>query len=207
MAFKTFAPGVLTSSDVNTFLMRQAVITCTSSTRPASPSEGMTIYETDTDALLTYSGSAWENTTQISAWRSWTPTLGVDGAGTAWALGNGTNSSRYLKVGRTVMCHLWLEFGSTSTFGTGALMFTLPVARTASEGANQDYGSARLIDVGSAAPCEGQVKNSSNVANATLHAVDTAVSYGRLSAVTSTVPFTWASSDVVTASFIYEAAA
>jgi hypothetical protein len=29
MAFKTFAPGVLTSSDVNTFLMRQAVITCT----------------------------------------------------------------------------------------------------------------------------------------------------------------------------------
>jgi hypothetical protein len=26
MAFKTFAPGVLTSSDVNTFLMRQAVM-------------------------------------------------------------------------------------------------------------------------------------------------------------------------------------
>jgi hypothetical protein len=59
MAFKTFAPGVLTSSDVNTFLMRQAVIVCTSSTRPASPNEGMTIYETDTDRHAFYTGTAW----------------------------------------------------------------------------------------------------------------------------------------------------
>lgn len=207
MAFKTFAAGVLTSSDVNTFLMRQAVITCTSSTRPASPSEGMTIYETDTDSYLTYSGSVWENAIQSGAWRSWTPTLGVDGAGTAWALGNGTSKSRYLKVGRLVVCQLHLEFGSTTTFGSGAFMFTLPINRLAGEGLNQNYGSARLIDVGSAAPYEAQIKNSSNAGNATLHAIDTAVSYGRLSAVTSTVPFTWALSDVVTASFIYEAAA
>lgn len=32
---------------------------CTSSTRPAAPYEGQTIYETDTDRLLTYDGSAW----------------------------------------------------------------------------------------------------------------------------------------------------
>jgi hypothetical protein len=59
MAFKTFAPGVLTSSDVNTFLMRQSVITCTAATRPASPNEGMLIYETDTDLFKVYSGTAW----------------------------------------------------------------------------------------------------------------------------------------------------
>jgi len=32
---------------------------CTSSTRPASPFEGQQIYETDTDTLLVYNGSAW----------------------------------------------------------------------------------------------------------------------------------------------------
>ena len=32
---------------------------CTSSTRPASPFEGQMIYETDTDLVLVWSGSAW----------------------------------------------------------------------------------------------------------------------------------------------------
>lgn len=55
MAFKTFVAGaVLTASDVNTYLAKQAVIVCTSTTRPTSPPEGMTIYETDTDKLLSY---------------------------------------------------------------------------------------------------------------------------------------------------------
>lgn len=32
---------------------------CTSTTRPASPFEGQVIYETDTDKVLVYNGSAW----------------------------------------------------------------------------------------------------------------------------------------------------
>jgi hypothetical protein len=32
---------------------------CTSSTRPASPYEGQTIYETDTDLVKSYNGSSW----------------------------------------------------------------------------------------------------------------------------------------------------
>jgi len=32
---------------------------CTSSTRPATPYEGQTIYETDTDKVLVWNGSAW----------------------------------------------------------------------------------------------------------------------------------------------------
>jgi len=55
VAFKTFVSGaVLTASDVNTYLAKQAVIVCTSATRPTSPPEGMVIYETDTDKLLAY---------------------------------------------------------------------------------------------------------------------------------------------------------
>lgn len=60
MAFKTFIAGeVLTASDVNTYLAKQAVIVCTSGTRPSSPTEGMTVFETDTDKLLAYDGSNW----------------------------------------------------------------------------------------------------------------------------------------------------
>ncbi|MEV5629191.1 hypothetical protein [Micromonospora tulbaghiae] len=60
MAYKTFSAGdVLTASDVNTYLMRQAVIVCTSSGRPSSPTDGMVIYETDTDKMLQREGSVW----------------------------------------------------------------------------------------------------------------------------------------------------
>lgn len=60
MGFHTFASGeVLTAANVNTYLMNQAVIVCTSGTRPSSPSSGMTIYETDTGFYATYNGSSW----------------------------------------------------------------------------------------------------------------------------------------------------
>lgn len=61
MGFKTFNDGdVLTAADLNQYLMRQAVIECTSGTRPSSPVEGMTIYETDTDTLVSYTNAGWE---------------------------------------------------------------------------------------------------------------------------------------------------
>lgn len=60
MGFKDFAAGdMLAEGDLDNYLMRQAVIGCTSGTRPSSPQEGMTVYETDTDRIMVYSGSAW----------------------------------------------------------------------------------------------------------------------------------------------------
>lgn len=53
MGYKTFVPGVsLSASDIQTYLMNQAVITCTSGTHPANPPEGMVIFETDNNAFL-----------------------------------------------------------------------------------------------------------------------------------------------------------
>jgi hypothetical protein len=55
MAFKTFADGnALPAADLNTYLMGQAVVKATSSTRPSSPTEGSAVYETDTDKLVIY---------------------------------------------------------------------------------------------------------------------------------------------------------
>lgn len=67
MAFKTFvALDPFLASEANTYLMKQAVIVCTSGTRPGSPVEGMVIYETDTDRILVYNGAAWVTITPVS---------------------------------------------------------------------------------------------------------------------------------------------
>jgi hypothetical protein len=63
--FKTFSAGeVLLASEVNTFLMQQAVMVFGSSavraTAIPSPSEGMLAYLTDTNNVEKYTGSDWE---------------------------------------------------------------------------------------------------------------------------------------------------
>src|SRR6266498_5548447 len=50
--FKTFTAAPLSVADVNGYLMAQENIQCTAATRPATPHQGMVIYETDTDTWL-----------------------------------------------------------------------------------------------------------------------------------------------------------
>jgi hypothetical protein len=63
--FKTFAVGeVLTATNVNTYLMQQAVMVfATSAARSSALStnvaEGMVSYLTDSNSLWYYSGTAW----------------------------------------------------------------------------------------------------------------------------------------------------
>lgn len=59
MPFKDFTTEILTSADVDLYLMSQVIIRCTSSTRPASPALGWHIYETDTLRFKVYNGSTW----------------------------------------------------------------------------------------------------------------------------------------------------
>ncbi len=66
MGFKTFTAAVLTAADVNNYLMKQAVISCTAATRPTAV-EGMVIYETDTDKLQVYDGATWQQVWPIQS--------------------------------------------------------------------------------------------------------------------------------------------
>jgi hypothetical protein len=63
--FKTFTAGsVLTASEMNTYLMKQAVIVCDSTADyPSSPVEGMTVYDKGADALRVY-------TTATTTWKA-----------------------------------------------------------------------------------------------------------------------------------------
>lgn len=130
MAFKTFTAGsVLTAADVNDYLMEQAVITCTSGTRPSSPNEGMTIYETDTDYIRVYDGATWQviagNTPAARAQRTTTQSIGTGSAtavsfgaadynaGTMWAGGAPTRLTA--PIGGVYTVTASVEFAANAT--------------------------------------------------------------------------------------------
>jgi hypothetical protein len=209
MAFKTFAPGVLTSSDVNTFLMRQAVITCTSSTRPASPSEGMTIYETDTDALAIYTGSAWK---YRGYYEDYTPTVGG-----AWTLGNGEVIGRYAVIGDVVHLKGALYVGSTTSLAaSGSLEISYPSGLSPSTAGSTPSGAdSRRGQLGRAVSAddslgtffEGVVVTSSPVMLVDHYVVSAYASIiGRAQMSSTQMPFTVATGDYVRWSATYEAA-
>lgn len=128
MGVKTFNDGdVLTASDVNTYLMNQAVIVCTSGTRPSSPTEGMTIAETDTDRILTYDGTDWRVTGYYGDGESYTPTITSNG--TNPTMGTVTSLGRYWQRGtRRIDVLIWIKIGAGWAAGTGSYAVSLPVA-------------------------------------------------------------------------------
>jgi hypothetical protein len=77
----------------------------------------------------------------FAAWTTYTPTW--TSTSTAPAIGNGTLTGRYMKIGRTVIVEINLIAGSTTTFGTGNYSFSLPV-QAASSGLAIP-GSAQLL--------------------------------------------------------------
>lgn len=118
MGVKTFNNGdVLTATDVNTYLMRQAVITCTSVTRPSSPGEGMTIAETDTDKLLTYDGAGW---VEFSRYNAANTTATIDPAFTA------TTNQVYRRGSWGWLALTCNRPGGTLSAGVGVLAATIP---------------------------------------------------------------------------------
>jgi hypothetical protein len=131
-------------------------------------------------------------TAATAAWTTFTPTL-VSSSGSP-TIGNGTLTGRYKRLGKDVLVEIVLTRGSTTSFGTGFISFgNLPVtARTTVSAA----GSATLFDSGT------------NSFVGSCH-LETTTSIAPLSAsgvITSTVPFTWATSDIIRLSMTYEAA-
>jgi hypothetical protein len=209
MPFKTFTAGVLTSSEVNTYLMQQAIIVCTSTTRPSLPTEGMTIYETDTDTYRTYSGSAWEVMLKSGAWITYTPTIGNAGGGTNWALGNGTAAGAYQQIGRLTIGWAQVTWGSTSTFGTNDLLISGPLTSSTRAGIEWTVAQVHCRDVSTVNAYDGYGWMSSATTSIVPGVFATSDGRGNFAtneSIINTRPFTWASGDYLTLQFTYEAA-
>lgn len=120
---------------------------------------------------------------QSEAWSTWTPTI----QGTGWALGNATINAQYRQTGRTVHFFVVITWGTTSTFGTGGLTVSLPVS-----------SPGNTIGILNAATLHSGVRfilDAFFPAGGAGIAVYQRGGTGQVAAVTSTVPFTWASGD------------
>ncbi len=136
--------------------------------------------------------------TSLGGWTAYTPTLG----GTGWALGNGSvTNSAYCQIGKIVFFRMSAVFGSTSTYGTVQPTFTVPVAERTAIGLIDGSLSGWAVDASASAkyPIQALVAVGTGLIQVSTGAQPTA-------SVTSTVPFTWTTSDSVNISGFYEAA-
>jgi hypothetical protein len=155
----------------------------------------------DNAGTITGSGS-------LGAWASYTPTFKSTGAGTDWALGNATVQGKFTRVGRIVHGFVSVLFGSTSVYGTKNLVLdTLPIIAAAT---NEPLiiGALRAEDVSLSNAVSGIIaKQAAASDDGSLTVNTTPGSYVLGAAITSTVPFTWATGDKLYMTFNYEASA
>lgn len=130
-----------------------------------------------------------------TAWTSYTPTW--TSSGTSPSLGNGSITGKYKKIGKTVFVKVRLQFGSTTTGGTGNWRISLPF--TAAD--NNVIIPTTYLDNGvnwhlGMANCEYD-SNTSHV----VPLKGTSPS----GAVTANDPFTWNAGDTLSINGCYEA--
>jgi len=128
------------------------------------------------------------------AWVSYTPVL------TGPALGNGSISARYLKIGKMVTVEVRFALGSTSTIGADNFI-SLPFNAAQSAGLTvpvtlMDFGTTQFMGI-------GYLQYADTIR---LLVANTTTSYGSAALVTSTVPFTWTTNDYIAFVITYEVA-
>lgn len=206
--FKDFSDGAaLPASDIDGYLMAQCVIQCTSGTRPSSPHEGMTIYETDTDLYKHYSGSAWVTLVQPGAWTTYTPVVKGAVSGSLTASLHASSTSRYCRVGRQISWHGYVRFSAAPAAAiNGAFWLDLPVAADATVG--WSIGIAEGYDNSANLICPGQAHliGSGTMAMSYMAGGGPTGAVTNFSCKATENPWTWATDDSFTWSVEYEAA-
>jgi len=168
--------AALTSSDLDGL-----PLVCTSTTRPTG-AQGKRIYETDTNRELCHDGTGWVIMSEPI--QSYTPTF----ANTT--LGNGS------VAGTSHRSDGWCDFTALFTLGstsaiTGAVTVTLPYTAV---GMMDGQISVVFADVSSARFIGTMIAGTTTIE---LKAIATSTSYAEHRDPSSTVPFTWTTSDLI----------
>ncbi|MFD5875713.1 hypothetical protein [Streptomyces sp. NPDC060322] len=134
----------------------------------------------------------------FDAWSSYTPAW--TSTSTNPVLNNGSATGRYLKIGRTCYVTVLVTSGSTTTYGSGTYLFSLPFA-SANAGVVQ-LGPARVSGVST---WDGHCYVN---AGATTAGLTTNASAGNAAGgnITPTVPETWAAGATFRFSLTYQTA-
>jgi hypothetical protein len=135
----------------------------------------------------------------FAAWSSYTPVWSA--LGTAPAIGNGTMAGRYMKVGRT--CHMAIKLtpGSTTTYGTGNYLWTLPFPAAL---AGVDYTGAAWLNTGADSWAGAVVTNSTGLlCNPVFPSTATNV---RTAPMSRLIPGAFANTDILRMQLTYQTA-
>lgn len=196
MPFKTFVSGTpALASDVNTYLMEQAVMTFANATARdtalPTPNEGMVAYLEGSNHFTIYDGTQW--VVFDTAWNTFTPSY------TNVTVGNGSSVARYIQIGKVVHMHVRFTLGTTSAI-TGVPGISLPV-NTPSGRLHTGFGN-----------CTNGTNNFaletrySGITQTQAYVFNIVSTYLARANISATVPFTWASTHSFDFNLTYEAA-
>ena len=135
------------------------------------------------------------------AWTAYTPTWTADT--TNPVIGNGTIQGKYAKIGRKVTFHFVIIMGSTTTYGTGNYILSLPFIASSTLSYTDPMGTLMMYD---AAPtgtiyvgvCYSDVSGDATILRFSTHLLTTQVD--------ATNPFVLTTSDQIFGSITYESA-
>lgn len=172
------------------------VVVCTSSTRPTAR-EGAYIYETDTDRMAKYTGSAWEY--QASSRVAYTPTLTA--ATTNPTMGTAAIRAGVYSIipGPYCLAQFWVQFGTSGASpGSGAYSVSLPfTAADTMGGVFPAVGTCMVRDVSGGTTNDGSLfipASTPAVCQLFISTVGTA---------SNVVPWTWANGDWMTGNITF----
>ena len=133
-------------------------------------------------------------------WKAWTPTL------VELTKGNGTIVARYTQVGGLVVARFEWTFGSTSAIVSSANTVSLPVtaSSTGYTDAADPLGTVTIRDAGTDTFTGLLEFASTTTVQTRVHKAD--ATYTKSAGITSSVPMTWTTNDILAFVAIYEAA-
>ena len=136
------------------------------------------------------------------AWTSYTPTW------TNLTVGNATQDSAFIAAGKLHIVRIFLKFGSTSSI-SGIPEITLPNGVSFSSG----YAVTTIVGTGGLRDASGGtdytailMRSGSTAARLRFLAEQVNATYAAASAISASIPMTWAVDDEISGTFTFEAA-
>lgn len=135
--------------------------------------------------------------TSLGAWTAYTPTW------TNLTVGSAVQDHYYVQIGKTVHVHGVITFAANTSI-SGDLLLTLPIAAR-NANVSRPFGVTQFFDSSSGGAFVGYC-NQSGTTTVNLRVINSSGTYATREAVSASIPFTWAVSDVIRYSYTYEAA-
>lgn len=172
----------------------------TASSLLTSPSHSLSHSDLN-DAVEALEAKVAIGNTVLGTYQAYTPTFGVI------SIGDGTLAAQYCRVNNFVHAFGSLTFGSTTTIAVNATM-TLPVntVNTENGAVGSILGGVTYYDASAFLTYRGTIDGRNAASNCAFWVNNTSATYETATSPTASIPFTWATGDIIRWNIFYKAA-